>query len=61
MIVIMTAAKLKRICQDYYSQGITKGYELSYKMGQVEKTNRGFIIGSKVEGQIEDILRKQGL
>jgi hypothetical protein len=59
MIVIMTAKKLKKICQDYYSRGLMKGSELGYKMRQAEKTNRGFIIGSEVDKEIEEILKKK--
>lgn len=60
MIVIMTAGKFKQICQEHYSRGVVKGYELGYKTGNAEKSNLGFIIGSKVDEQIEAILRKMG-
>lgn len=60
MIVIMTTKKLKKICQEYYTMGVAKGYELGYKMGKVEKTNRGFIIGAEIEEQLKEILRKKG-
>lgn len=59
MIVIMTVKKLKKICQDHYSRGVAKGYELGYRMGQVERTNRGFIIGPEVDREIEEILKKK--
>jgi hypothetical protein len=54
----MTVKKFKKICQDYYGRGVAKGYELGYKTGKMERTNLGFIIGSKVDEQIEEILRK---
>ena len=58
MIVFMTVKKLKKICEEYYERGVAKGYELGYKMGKSESTNRGFIIGSKVDEQLKEILRK---
>lgn len=58
MIVIMTVKKFKKICQDCYGRGVAKGYELGYKTGKMERTNLGFIIGSKLDEQIEEILRK---
>ena len=61
MIVIMTGKKLKKLCQDYYDRGVAKGYELGYRMAQAEKTNRGFIISSKGDREIEEILKKNGL
>jgi len=57
MIVFMTVKKLKKICEDYYSRGVAKGCELGYKTAKSEKSNRGFIIGSKVDAQLEEILR----
>ena len=30
MIAIMTAKKLKIICDDYYGRGVAKGYEFGY-------------------------------
>jgi hypothetical protein len=59
MIVIMTGKKLKKLCQDYYSRGLSKGYELGYQMGQAERTNRGFIIGSKAAREIEELLKRK--
>ena len=56
MIAIMTAKKLKKICDDYYGRGVAKGYEFGYQAAKSEKTHRGFIIGSKVDEQIEEIL-----
>jgi hypothetical protein len=57
----MTVKKLKKICQDYYSRGFTKGYELGYRMAKSERDNRGFITGSKVDKEIEELLKRHGL
>jgi hypothetical protein len=57
MIVIMTAKKLKEICDDCYGRGVAKGYEFGYRAAKSEKNNRGFIIGAKVDKQIEEILK----
>lgn len=44
-----------------YDGGITKGYELGWMMRETEESNRGFIIGgSKVEQEIEEILKAKG-
>jgi len=42
-----------------YDAGLAKGYELGYMMGKAERTNRGFIIGSKVEREIAEIIEKE--
>jgi hypothetical protein len=60
-MIILSGKRLKKICQDYYSRGFTKGYELGYQMAKSEKDNRGFIIGSKVNKEIEELLKKHGL
>ena len=61
MIIIITAKKLKKICEKYYSHGFTKGFELGYRMAKSEKDNRGFIISPKVNQEIEELLKKHGL
>ena len=42
-----------------YDEGLGKGYELGYKMGQVEKNNRGFIMGCNLDKQIDEILKSK--
>jgi len=59
MIFVMTVKKLKKICDDYFHQGLVKGYELGYKMRQIEKSNKGCIISSKLDGDIEAILKEK--
>ena len=46
--------------QKAYDAGLDKGYELGFMMKEMEQTNRGFIIGSKVEQEIEEILKAKG-
>ena len=41
-----------------YDAGLAKGYELGWNYRKMEETNHGFIIGSKVGREIEDILRR---
>jgi len=60
MIVIMTAKRLEAICRDIYQRAVTRGYELGYRAGQASQKNRGCIIGSRLDKEIEEILRKQG-
>jgi len=43
-----------------YDAGLDKGYELGFMMREMEQTNRGFIIGSRVEQEIEAILKEKG-
>lgn len=57
MIIIMTATRLKRICDDCYGRGAARGYEAGCRAAKAERTGRGFITGAKVNEQIEAILR----
>jgi len=51
--------ELKKTYNAGYDAGLAKGYELGYRMSKTERTNRGFIIGSKVDQQLEEILREK--
>jgi len=55
--LIISKKKLDELKQEQYENGIAKGYELGFKMRQVEKSNRGFIIGSKVNREISQIVK----
>ena len=44
--------------KESYDAGLAKGYELGFMMGKTESSNKGFIIGSKVDRQIREILRR---
>lgn len=51
---------LKKLCQDYYSKGVTKGYELGYGLGKTERDNRGFVMaGTKVDQELKEILKSK--
>ena len=52
--------ELKKAYDAGYDDGITKGYELGWMMGKIERTNRGFIIGNKLDQEIEEILKEHG-
>ena len=43
-----------------YNAGVNTGYQLGYRLGQVERSNRGFIFGSKMDQEIEAILKEKG-
>ena len=46
--------------KEAYQAGVSTGYQLGYRLGQVEKSNRGFILSSNVEFEIEEILKEKG-
>ena len=46
--------------KEAYGAGVNTGYNLGYRLGQVEKSNRGFIFGNKMEQEIEEILKEKG-
>jgi hypothetical protein len=60
MISIVTAKRLKQIFQKHYELGIAKGYELGYRMAKCESSNLGFIIGTRINGQLEEKPRREG-
>ena len=60
MLIILTSKHLKKLLNRACSEGIALGYKLGYKMRQAEETNKGFIIGSKIDQEIADILREKG-
>ena len=65
---IMLRKLLIRLCRKLvledikqsYEAGVSTGYYLGYRLGQVEKSNRGFIFGSKMDQEIEEILKEKG-
>jgi len=46
--------------KEAYETGVSTGYQLGYRLGQVEKSNRGFIFGNKMDREIEEILKEKG-
>ena len=50
---------LRRLLQEAYEKGLGKGYELGYMMGQTEHSNRGIIIGSRVDREIEETKKQE--
>ena len=61
MIKLLTRKQIKAIYLRGRERGIDRGYELGWKMKQIEKSNRGFIIGtpqSQMERDIEEILER---
>ena len=67
MLVILTQKQLRELEQKAeqrgydvgITEGITLGCELGYKMCQCDSTNRGFIIGSRIQGEADEILRRK--
>ena len=57
MLKVISGRKLEQEKQKSYDAGLNKGYELGFKMGKVDRTNRGFIIGSKINKELDCILR----
>ena len=46
--------------KEAYEAGVSTGYQLGYRLGQVEKSNRGFIMSSRMDQEIEAILKEKG-
>lgn len=55
---IITEKEFLKIKDTAREQGLVRGYELGFKMGQVEKLNRSLILNSKVVDEIDNILRR---
>ena len=56
---ILREKTLAKLLKKVYESGMAKGYELGWLMGRVEKSNRGFIIGSRLDQEIADILKQK--
>ena len=50
--------KLSHLLEQAYGKGLYKGYELGWKMKETELNNKGFIIGNKMQRDIEEILKE---
>lgn len=61
MLIIMTGKKLKRLLSLEYEEGMVRGYLLGHMAKQGKVSNKGFIIGSKVEYEIRKILKDKGV
>ena len=59
MMIIRTNKKDRAIRQRAYEEGLNRGYELGWHYRQTEESNLGFIIGSKINEQIDDILKRK--
>jgi len=44
-----------------HAQDIGRGYELGYRMGLTETSNRGFIMGPGQDPDVESFLRREGI
>jgi len=59
----MTVKKFKKLCLEWYhrgyERGIAKGYELGYLAGKAAWNKRGFIFGSQVDKDLDELLRKK--
>jgi len=59
MLRLITDKKRKEENHKFYDEGLNRGYALGRMMDRAEATNRGFIIGSKVNKELEDILKQE--
>lgn len=57
--MFISRKRLNKLRQDAYEQGITKGYDLCWQMRQLTLSNQGFIIGGKLDQELEDILKRE--
>ena len=55
MIIITTAKKFKKICQEWRF----RGYMLGYMKGKADSGNSGFVVSSKLEKEIEQLLKER--
>lgn len=51
--------RLKEALRQAYDAGLAKGYELGWQMRGTKESSKGFIISSRVDKEIEAILRKK--
>jgi len=51
--------RLTNLCNEVYAKGVTSGYRLGYLQGQIEKSNKGYILGARVTEQVEQILKEK--
>ena len=49
-------AELKRA----YDAGLARGYKLGYMAGRIEASNRGYILASKADSDLDAILKDKG-
>jgi len=61
MLIILTQNKLHKLLMQEFQKGLGLGYQLGWKYKGMDITNRGFIISSKVDNEIEKLLRDKGL
>ena len=53
---------INRMVRQAYQAGITTGCQLGFLMGKSEVTQQGFILGgSRVEREIDEILKNKGV
>lgn len=50
----------KEKVREAYEAGLQRGYTLGYNSGVAEKRNRGVILGSNLDREVETILGKEG-
>lgn len=59
--MFITKKKLEELKKAEYNRGLNVGYQAGWGSRSIEESNKGIILGSKVDQQLEDILRKKGL
>ena len=61
MFRIISNRRLEEIKQEERRAGISLGYDLGWKMRELEVSNLGFITGSKLDRELDEILRRKGM
>ncbi len=59
MIHIMTGKGLVKLLTKAYERGLAEGSCHGYRMGQMDRFNRGIVLGSAVDKEIEKILKEK--
>ena len=61
MLVILTKKKLNGLLKGEYERGLNIGYQVGWQCRHMDDTKRGCIIGPKIDGEIDKILKDKGI
>ena len=59
MIHIMTGKSLAKLLKRAYERGMAEGRCYGYRMDQADKSNRGIVLGSEMDREIDKILKEK--
>ena len=59
MIRILTGKSLLKLLKAAYERGMIEGSQHGYKMSRADRSNRGVVLGSMVDKEIENIINQR--